>query len=70
MQMDRDSVTDMVMLDLQKAFDTVDHSILLSKLTARGLDTTSVSWFESYLSDHSQSVDFGGTRLDPKPITG
>ena len=59
----------MVLLDLQKAFDTVDHSILLSKLTAIGLDPTSVSWLGSYLSDRSQSVDVGGTRSDPKPIT-
>ena len=68
-QMDRGSLTGMVMLDLQKAFDTVDHSILLSKLTAIGLDPTSVSWLESYLSDRSQSVDVGGTRSDPKPIS-
>ena len=68
-EMDRGSLTGMVMLDLQKAFDTVDHSILLSKLTAIGLDPTSVSWLESYLSDRSQSVDVGGTRSDPKPIS-
>ena len=59
----------MVMLDLQKAFDTVDHSILLSKLTDIGLDPTSVSWLESYLSDRSQPVDVGETRSDAKPIS-
>ena len=45
-QMDRDSLTDMVMPDIHKAFVTVEHSILLSKLTAIGLNPTSVSWFE------------------------
>ena len=39
----------MVLIDLQKAFDTVDHGILLDKLKAIGVD--SLGWFESYLMD-------------------
>ena len=37
----------MVMLDLQKAFDTVDHNILCEKLRQMGVG--SIEWFKSYL---------------------
>ncbi|KAH3866175.1 hypothetical protein DPMN_029232 [Dreissena polymorpha] len=40
------------MLDLQKAFDTVDHDILCRKLRAMGVE--SVEWFRSYLADRTQ----------------
>jgi hypothetical protein len=45
----------MVMLDLQKAFDTVNHSILCDKLSAMGVE--SVEWFRSYLSNRQQVVN-------------
>ena len=48
----------MVLIDLQKAFDTVDHVILLDKLTAIGV--RSVSWFASYLSQRHQCVEVSG----------
>ena len=38
----------MVMIDLQKAFDTVDHQILCQKLRSMGVKD--VKWFESYLT--------------------
>ena len=68
--MDRGSLTGMVMLDLQKAFDTVGYCMHSAfKINSHiGLGPTSVSWFESYFSDGSQSFDVGGTRSDPKPI--
>ena len=45
--MDKGNYTGMVMIDLQKAFDTVDHDILLNKLKTIGLDDLSTSWFSS-----------------------
>lgn len=51
----------MVLLDLQKAFDTVDHSILLMNLEALGLSQDIIRWFHSYLSDRQQLVDVSGT---------
>ena len=44
----------MVLLDLQKAFDTVDHEILCEKLEAMGINFT--KWFKSYLGDRKQIV--------------
>ena len=44
-QMDKGNFVNMVLLDLQKAFDTVDHSILLTKLEALGLSEDVVRWF-------------------------
>ena len=56
----------MVLLDLQKAFDTVDHTILLNKLKWLGADDLTVQWFRSYLTGRTQVTDIGGTMSEPK----
>jgi len=58
--MDAGQYTGVVLIDLQKAFDTVDHSILAAKLHAIGVNGPAVSWFESYLSGRQQFVDVNG----------
>ena len=54
----------MVVIDLQKAFDTVNHKMLLSKLRALGLDQVAIKWFASYLEDRHQIVQIWDTHSD------
>ena len=49
-----------VFVDLQKAFDTVDHQILLAKLNHYGIRGVSNDWFKSYLSNRHQYVSING----------
>ena len=49
-----------VFVDLQKAFDTVDHQILLAKLNHYGIRGVSNDWFKSYLSNRNQYVIING----------
>ena len=58
----------MVMIDLQKAFDTVNHSLLSDKLQAIGLNNISVSWFDSYLTNRTQKVDINCTFSKPMMV--
>ena len=60
-------LTGMVMMDLQKAFDTVNHDILCDKLDILGVK--SISWFKSYLSGRYQKVSIGKVFSDSIPIT-
>jgi len=67
--MDNGLVTGAVFLDLSKAFDTVDHQLLLKKLKSLGLNNNSMDWFKSYLSAREQVVSIGNCLSCPKPIS-
>ena len=45
-----------VFIDLSKAFDTVDHKILIKRLQYYGIDGTALEWFKSYLSNRKQYI--------------
>ena len=57
-----------IFIDLSKAFDTLNHVILLSKLKYYGLDENAISWFKSYLSDRKQYVEIENVKSSIKDI--
>ena len=57
---DRGMLNGVIFLDLKKAFDTVDHGLLLTKLEYFGVLHASSDWFRSYLSGRSQQCYING----------
>ena len=60
---DRNRTVILLLLHLSAAFDTVDHTILIDRLTKRfGLCDLALAWFKSYLSDRTHFVSIRGAR--------
>ena len=57
--LDNDRVSGMVLVDYRKAFDMIDHTLLLEKLEVYGLSRDSLQWFTSYSKDRRQLVKLG-----------
>ena len=55
---DQKITTAIISLDLSKAFDSIDHRILLKKLSKMGLEVTAVTWIKSYLTNRKQISKF------------
>ena len=62
-------MTGMILIDLQKAFDAIDHDILLKKSSAIGFSNHTIDWLKSYLSSRLFRVNLGNCYSDPSNIT-
>ena len=56
---DGGNVSLLVLLDISAAFDTVDHDILLGRLSELGVGDLALAWLRSFLEDHPQRVQLG-----------
>jgi hypothetical protein len=66
--LDQNKQTDMLYLDFSKAFDSVDHDILLYKLQRHSVNGSLLHWFESYLNDRWQRVVIEGATSTWSPV--
>ncbi len=57
-----------VLCDLSNAFDTLDHTMILEKLTVYGFTRSSINWYRSYLGRRSQFVGLAGTKGDLRRV--
>ena len=55
-------------MDFQKAFDTVPHKRMISKLKGYGIEDHILSWIENYLSDRKQKVIINGKSSEWKDV--
>ena len=61
--------TGMILIDLQKAFDTIDHNILLEKMIYIGFSDQSILWFKSFLSNRTFKIKVDKTLSDAGNLT-
>lgn len=69
LSLDKGLQTDVIYLDLAKAFDSVSHRKLLVKLTTYGISDTLLKWMENYLSDRYQKCIINGVTSSSLPVT-
>ena len=57
---DQSQLSGAVLVDLRKAFDSIDHDVLLNKISRLGVRHCELQWFKNYLPDRTQVVEFHG----------
>ncbi|PIK41515.1 putative RNA-directed DNA polymerase from mobile element jockey-like [Apostichopus japonicus] len=67
--LDQRKQVDVFILDFEKAFDTVPHELLKSKLYTMGVSHQVLCWVDAFLSDREQSVVVNGSRSNPSKVT-
>ena len=67
--LDQNELVAIVSLDLSKAFDAINHEMLLQKLVKLGLSENSLLWIKSYLSNRKQCTKFANYTSEDKLIT-
>ena len=68
-QMDTFNIPISILIDLSKAFDTLDHKIMLSKLRYYGISGVELNFFRNFLSERIQYVDYLGFSSESLPVT-
>ena len=67
--MDKGELNGVVFLDIRKAFDLINHKILLNKFeTQFGISNNELNWFKSYLTNREQVCTINGNTSSPKKI--
>ena len=67
--MDDKKVSMIVLLDMSKAFDSICHDLMLSKLCRIGVSNAACNWFGSYLSQRNQVLNIASCISNPLPLS-